>query len=167
MLHNCEACLQVHVKNRCAWLNHSSNPAAFIRLVERFPNIRLWFSGVRILSSVTLPRSPCPQVPEGCTGTCKSTRVVLRDSNSYVQHFHLSHNYADSISVVGRCAFVQVGVIGDCNRDGLRHSRLLRGVQGMPSVLRQPQSSPRWFVRPRPRLAPAVPWATCSMPVRP
>ena len=40
---------QVHVKNRCAWLNHSSNPAAFIRLVERFPNIRLWFSGVRML----------------------------------------------------------------------------------------------------------------------
>ena len=50
-----------------------------------------------------------------------------------VQHFHLSHNYADSISVVGRCAFVQVGVIGDCNRDGLRHSRLLRGVQGLPN----------------------------------
>ena len=59
-----------------------------------------------------------------------------------MQHFHLSHNYADSISVVGRCAFVQVGVIGDCNRDGLRHSRLLRGRQGMPSMQRQPPSSP-------------------------
>jgi hypothetical protein len=78
---------EVHVKNRCAWLNHSSNPTAFIRLVERFPNIKLWFSG----------------------------------------HFHLSHNYADSISVVSGCAFVQVGVIGDCNRDGHRHSRILKG----------------------------------------
>ncbi len=45
-----------------------------------------------------------------------------------MQHFHLSHNYADSISVVGMCAFVQVGVIGDCNRDGHRQSRLLQGA---------------------------------------
>lgn len=78
---------EVHVKNRCAWLNHSSDPAAFIRLTRRYPNIRLWFSG----------------------------------------HFHLSHNYPDSISVVGNCAFVQTGVIGECNRDGHRQSRLLRG----------------------------------------
>jgi hypothetical protein len=35
-------------------------------------------------------------------------------------------NYADSISVVGQCAFVQTGVIGECNRDGSRQSRLLR-----------------------------------------
>lgn len=35
------------MKNRCAWLNHSSNPTFFIRLTERHPNIRLWFSGVR------------------------------------------------------------------------------------------------------------------------
>ena len=42
-------------------------------------------------------------------------------------HFHLSHNYMRSISVVGSCAFVQTGVIGDCNRDGFRHSRVLKG----------------------------------------
>jgi hypothetical protein len=29
-------------------------------------------------------------------------------------------NYYDSISVVGSCAFVQTGVIGECNRDGNR-----------------------------------------------
>ena len=74
------------MKNRCAWLNHSSDPAAFIGLAEAHPNVRLWFSG----------------------------------------HFHLSHNYPDSITTVGRCAFVQTGVIGDCNRDGHRQSRLLR-----------------------------------------
>lgn len=77
----------VHVKNRCAWLNHSSNPHEFISLVQQYPNIRLWFSG----------------------------------------HFHLSHNYADSISLVGGTAFVLTGVIGECNRDGFRHSRLLKG----------------------------------------
>ncbi len=32
-----------------------------------------------------------------------------------------------SISVSGNCAFVQTGVIGDCNRDGYRHSRVIKG----------------------------------------
>jgi len=36
------------VKNRCAWLNHSSNADAFIALVHRHPNIRLWFSGAAL-----------------------------------------------------------------------------------------------------------------------
>ncbi|GFR41890.1 hypothetical protein Agub_g2676, partial [Astrephomene gubernaculifera] len=83
---------EVHIKNRCAWLNHSAqppdpDPRVFLSLVSRHPNIKLWFSA----------------------------------------HFHLAHNYHDSISVVGSTAFVQVGVIGECNRDGLRQSRLLRG----------------------------------------
>eukprot|EP00798_Chlamydomonas_sp_ICE-L_P001369 gene1369-32733_t len=77
----------VHVKNRCAWLNHSDRPERFINIVNENPNIKLWFSG----------------------------------------HFHLSHNYPDSISTVGSCAFVQTGVIGECNRDGNRHSRVLKG----------------------------------------
>lgn len=47
-------------------------------------------------------------------------------------HFHLSHNYADSIAVAGHCAFVQTGVIGDCNRDGFRHSRVLKGAELAP-----------------------------------
>ena len=45
-------------------------------------------------------------------------------------HFHLSHNYADAISVVGGTAFVLTGVIGECNRDGFRHSRVLKGAGG-------------------------------------
>jgi hypothetical protein len=50
-------------------------------------------------------------------------------------HFHLSHNYADAISVVGGTAFVLTGVIGECNRDGFRHSRLLKGaVSYVPCV---------------------------------
>lgn len=35
----------VHVKNRCAWLNHSSDPGAFARLLARHPHVKLWFSG--------------------------------------------------------------------------------------------------------------------------
>ena len=34
----------VHVKNRCAFLNHSSNAQEFMQLVEQHPNIALWFS---------------------------------------------------------------------------------------------------------------------------
>lgn len=37
---------ELHVKNRCAWLNHSANPRAFVDLVGRHPGrIKLWFSG--------------------------------------------------------------------------------------------------------------------------
>jgi hypothetical protein len=78
----------VHVRNRCAYLNHTDPTAAarFVALVEAHPNICLWFSG----------------------------------------HYHLSHQYASSISVVRNCAFVQVGVIGPkSSRDGYRQSRLL------------------------------------------
>ena len=49
-------------------------------------------------------------------------------------HFHLSHNYMRSISVAGNCAFVQTGVIGDCNRDGFRHSRVLKGATQLGTV---------------------------------
>jgi hypothetical protein len=76
---------------RCAWLNHSDRPRRFIDLVERHPNIRMWFSG----------------------------------------HFHLSQNYPDSISVVNQCAFVQTGVIGECNRDG---NRCAGGVGRAPAA---------------------------------
>jgi len=79
----------VHVKNRCAWLNHSSDPTRFMKLVDKYPNcVKLWFSG----------------------------------------HFHLSQSYPDSISLVGSTAYILTGVIGDhSSRDGLRHSRVLKG----------------------------------------
>jgi hypothetical protein len=79
----------VHVKNRCAWLNHSSDPSRFMQLVNKHPNcVKLWFSG----------------------------------------HFHLSQSYPDSISLVGSTAYILTGVIGDrFSRDGLRHSRVLKG----------------------------------------
>lgn len=41
-------------------------------------------------------------------------------------HFHLSHSYPESVSAgAGACTFVQTGVIGNCNRDGERQSRVL------------------------------------------
>uniref|UniRef100_A0A383VZZ7 Calcineurin-like phosphoesterase domain-containing protein n=1 Tax=Tetradesmus obliquus TaxID=3088 RepID=A0A383VZZ7_TETOB len=110
----------VHIKNRCAFLNHSDRPQRFIRLVEANPNIKLWFSG----------------------------------------HFHLSQNYLDSISVVGSCAFVQTGVIGECNRDGNRQSRLLRfDAQGYQLFTVDHNSAGNL------RLDLQQPWASASPPV--
>eukprot|EP00850_Spirogloea_muscicola_P016846 SM000140S00595 [mRNA] locus=s140:147996:150943:+ [translate_table: standard] len=78
---------EVHVRNLCAWLNHSNRPQRFMELVCQHPQIKLWFSG----------------------------------------HFHLSHDYEHSVNKVGACHFVQVSVMGDCHRDGLRQSRIVRG----------------------------------------
>ena len=45
-------------------------------------------------------------------------------------HFHLSHNYRESISTVGTCAFVQTGVIGNGNR-GKRRKEWFRGLESV------------------------------------
>ena len=31
---------EVHIKNRCAWLNHSDNPRAFMDIVARHRNVK-------------------------------------------------------------------------------------------------------------------------------
>lgn len=77
--------------------------------LEHLPRQSLCVWGVRLGLQALYPKSP------------KALRLLQG-------HFHLSHNYVDSISVVGGCAFVQTGVIGACNRDGNRQSRLLRGA---------------------------------------
>eukprot|EP00899_Mesostigma_viride_P000804 jgi/Mesvir1/10724/Mv13801-RA.2 len=77
----------VHVRNRCAWLNHTSNPAQFPAIAAANPQIKLWMSG----------------------------------------HFHLSHDYPNSVCTVGNCTYAQVNVMGKCNRDNKRQSRLIKG----------------------------------------
>lgn len=42
-------------------------------------------------------------------------------------HYHLSHDYDRSMNVVNNCLFVQVGVMAQCDRDGRRQSRIVRG----------------------------------------
>eukprot|EP00904_Undaria_pinnatifida_P008228 jgi/Undpi1/4535/HiC_scaffold_18.g07889.m1 len=92
----------VHIRNQCAWLNHSGGDDErrhFMRMCRKYGHVKAWFSG----------------------------------------HFHLSHDYEDSISVVDGCAFVQVvcscclcqvGVIGEkSTRDGRRQTRLVRGTE--------------------------------------
>eukprot|EP00586_Coscinodiscus_wailesii_P014677 CAMPEP_0172492706 /NCGR_PEP_ID=MMETSP1066-20121228/23937_1 /TAXON_ID=671091 /ORGANISM="Coscinodiscus wailesii, Strain CCMP2513" /LENGTH=565 /DNA_ID=CAMNT_0013262487 /DNA_START=187 /DNA_END=1884 /DNA_ORIENTATION=+ len=80
----------VHVVNGCAWLNHCDGGSRnrFIEIVERNPQVKLWFSG----------------------------------------HFHLSHDYEDALCHVGKCTFLQCGVVGKASsRDGRRQTRLVQG----------------------------------------
>ena len=53
----------VHVKNRCAWLNHSEEPQVFVDLVRRYPNIRLWFSGTALTNYSMFPAKPFLSMP--------------------------------------------------------------------------------------------------------
>ena len=55
------------MKNRCAWLNHSSNAGAFISLVHRYPNIRLWFSGTQRRASQNCKYIKCQATGLVCT----------------------------------------------------------------------------------------------------
>lgn len=65
----------VHVRNRCAWLNHSDRPRRFLELVERHsPRVRLWFSGHFHLSqqypdSISVVGN-CAFVQTGVAGDC-------------------------------------------------------------------------------------------------
>ena len=55
-------------------------------------------------------------------------RLVARNPHIrlwFSGHFHLSHNYRESVSCTGHCTFVQTGVMGGCHRDGFRQSRFL------------------------------------------
>lgn len=87
-------------------------------------------SGLRVLQNV--------HVINGCAwlNHCSSNRnefIQIVKNNPQIKlwfsgHFHLSHDYQDSIFTVGSCTFVQVGVIGPVSsRDGRRQTRLIRG----------------------------------------
>ncbi|KAJ9529420.1 hypothetical protein QJQ45_013732 [Haematococcus lacustris] len=116
---------EVHVKNRCAWLNHSDRYGVIQRgLLASEGSTR------RLLWQLGGSHEVVEDRPLAATRPARFLALAARYPNIrlwFSGHFHLSHNYKDSISVVGSTAFVQTGVIGTCNRDGHRHSRLLTG----------------------------------------
>lgn len=83
---------EVHVRNRCAWLNHTREPHRFLDLVRRHSNIKLWFSGHFHLShdyegSVSHVAS-CLFVQTGVMGGChrderRHSRILTGDSSGY------------------------------------------------------------------------------------
>jgi len=87
-------------------------------------------SGLRVLQSV--------HIASGCAwlNHCSPNRnrfIQIVRQNPQIKcwssgHFHLSHEFQDSLVQVGSCTFVQVGVMGpQSTRDGRRQSRFFRG----------------------------------------
>lgn len=129
-MHHSNTATLLILPRSCAWLNHSSNPHAFIELVQQYPNIRLWFrcgQGIghapqwRLLRHIswrvyagniaaltsTVGRQGAVQLPVPLP---LSAQLSVPGRNARLRclcasfpcsgHFHLSHNYADAISVV-------------------------------------------------------------------
>lgn len=87
-------------------------------------------SGLRVLQNV--------HVINGCAwmNHCSPSRSLFIETvkeNRQIKlwfsgHFHLSHDYEDSISRVNQCTFVQVCVMGPkSTRDGKRQTRIIQG----------------------------------------
>jgi len=87
-------------------------------------------SGLRVLQNV--------HIVNGCAwmNHCSPSRSMFIETvkeNPQIKlwfsgHFHLSHDYEDSISRVNQCTFVQVGVMGPkSSRDGRRQTRIIQG----------------------------------------
>jgi len=124
---------EVHVDDeQIAWFQetvrqHSAEDGWKIVVVSHAP---IAGSGLRVLQSV--------HVMNGCAwlNHCSDNRNVFIETvrqNPQIKlwfsgHFHLSHDYEDSISTVGSCSFVQTGVMGPVSsRDGRRQTRLVCG----------------------------------------
>ena len=128
--------------NGCCWLNHNDAVSSkkFIELVRENPQIKGWFSG-------ETPRPfAWPTRPQAHNHTNMPPTVTNMPPSPLISplgippllpsgHFHLSHDYEDSITFPGgnnrgSCIFAQTGVMtARSTRDGRRHSRLVRGTK--------------------------------------
>ena len=96
-----------------------------------FTHAPIMGSGLRVLQNV--------HVQNGCAWLnhcCERTRTFFEAVKEHPQiklwfsgHFHLSHDYEDSLSTQGSCTFCQLGVMGKAStRDGRRQSRIVQGA---------------------------------------
>jgi hypothetical protein len=113
----------------------------FQRMVESHPSSENWKilvfshapiigSGLKFLQDVHIV-SGCAWLNHSSPNRNRFIQIVKNNpqikcwSNG---HFHLSHEFQDSLVQVGSCTFVQVGVMGrQSTRDGRRQSRFFRG----------------------------------------
>lgn len=83
-------------------------------------------SGLRVLQNIHLK---CPNAWLNHTDRPERFIRLVRENPQvklwFSAHNHLGHDYPDSISRVGDCAFVHTGVIGSVTRDDRHHSRLV------------------------------------------
>lgn len=94
-----------------AWLNHSHNPHRFAEIVAVNPQARLQQGG----ASPPLPRAALPalSLSRACSRCFRPITSPAQPAQPsqiklwFSGHFHLSHDYRDSVSALGSCAFVQ------------------------------------------------------------
>ncbi|HEV3039099.1 MAG TPA: metallophosphoesterase [Candidatus Angelobacter sp.] len=84
-------------------------------------------SGLRVLQDIHL-RNPNAWLnhAEGASQFIPMVQASDRVRLWFSAHNHLGQDYPDSVTTVGQCTFVHVGVIGSRSRDGKHQSRLLK-----------------------------------------
>ena len=108
--------------------SHSANDGWKILVFSHAP---ITGSGLRVLQKVHVT-SGCAWLNHSSEATRNAFIQIVKE-NPQIKcwssgHFHLSHEFQDSLVQVGSCVFVQVGVMGrQSTRDGRRQSRLFRG----------------------------------------
>jgi len=96
-----------------------------------FSHAPIMGSGLRVLQNVHVVNG-CAWLNH-CSEDSRGRFLQIVKENPQIKawfsgHFHLSHDFEDSISTVGSCTFVQVGVMGPAStRDGNRQTRIVQG----------------------------------------
>lgn len=97
-----------------------------------FSHAPIMGSGLRVLQSVHV-QNGCAWLNHCCERTRGLFRQAVKDNPQiklwFSGHFHLSHDYEDSLSIQDSCTFCQLGVMGEkSTRDGRRQSRIVQGA---------------------------------------
>ena len=126
---------EVHISDeQIAWFERTleSHPAADGWRVLVFSHAPPLGCGLRVLQGVHI-RNGCAWLNH--CGTPAQSRAFLKLVRAHPQlklwcsgHFHLSHDFEDSLTQVDGCTFAQVGVVGPkSTRDSRRQTRLVQG----------------------------------------
>jgi len=97
-----------------------------------FTHAPIMGSGLRVLQNVHV-QNGCAWLNHCCERTRRAFFQAVKENPQiklwFSGHFHLSHDYEDSLSTQGSCTFCQLGVMGKAStRDGRRQSRIVQGA---------------------------------------
>jgi hypothetical protein len=128
---------EVHIDNeQIEWFRSvvERHPAKDGWKILVFSHAPIIGSGLRFLQSVHVMNG-CAWLNHCSASDVRSSFIRIVQDNPQIKcwasgHFHLSHEFQDSLVQVGNCTFVQVGVMGKhSTRDGRRQSRFFRGCR--------------------------------------
>uniref|UniRef100_A0A7S3T7E8 Calcineurin-like phosphoesterase domain-containing protein n=1 Tax=Emiliania huxleyi TaxID=2903 RepID=A0A7S3T7E8_EMIHU len=127
-------------KDQCAWFEKTitDHPAEDGWRIFVFSHAPIIGSGLRVLQECHVVNGCC-WLNHNDAQSSKNFIEIVRNNPSikawFSGHFHLSHDYEDSITFPGgsnrgSCVFAQVGCMTTrSTRDGKRHSRIVKGTK--------------------------------------